>query len=247
VNRSRDTVTAVHAESITRQRVYVPALRAQHRVGSAILSRVDQARLGDERRADVERLEEILVRNPFAAAILEEGPALGLPDWYLGAGGVTHTIWNHLHGYELTAGIKDYDLVYFDAADLSASGEEDRADEAVQRFGDLGAKIDVTNEARVHLWYERRFGFAIAPYRSSEHAISTWPTTATSIGVRYDAGSFVVCAPFGLHDLFSMVVRPNRTLIDEAVYTSKVQRWRQQWPRLVVVPWGDRGRSESSG
>jgi hypothetical protein len=208
---------------------------------------VDETGLSNGRRANVDQLEKILARNPVAAAILERGPALGLPDWYFGAGGVTQTIWNHLHGYELTAGIKDYDLVYFDPADLSASGEADRAREAAEAFGDLGAKIDVTNEARVHLWYEHRFGFAIDPYLSSEHAISTWPTTATSIGVRYDGGSFVVCTPFGLHDLFAMVVRPNRTLIDEAVYTSKVERWRQHWPQLVVVPWWDRGRSDSSG
>lgn len=106
-------------------------------------------------------------------------------------------------------------------------------------FSDLDVKIDVTNEARVHLWYERRFGFAIAPYRSTEHAISTWPTTASSVGVRYDVNGFIVCAPFGLDDLFSMVVRPNKRLIDEAVYEAKVQRWSQHWPRLTVVSWND--------
>jgi hypothetical protein len=149
------------------------------------------------------------------------------------------TVWNHLHGYEPTAGIKDYDLVYFDTTDLSAGAEEDRARAAAERLGDLGTRIDVKNEARVHLWYQHRFGVAIPPYRSIEHAISTWPTTATSIGVRYEVGAFVVCAPFGLDDLFSMVVRPNKTLIDETVYSSKVQRWNQQWPRLVVIPWSE--------
>jgi len=188
-------------------------------------------------RAQVDRLEAILARNPITATILERGPALGLPDWYLGAGAVAHTVWNYLHGFELTAGIKDYDLVYFDPTDLSAGGEEDRAREVASRFEALGTKIDVTNEARVHLWYEHRFGSAIPPYRSTEHAISTWPTTASSVGSRYEDDTFVVCAPFGLHDLFSMVVRPNKSLIDETVYASKVQRWSQHWPRLIVVPW----------
>jgi uncharacterized protein len=199
---------------------------------------VDQPDPGDERhRAHVQRLEKTLARNPVATAILERAPALGLADWYLGAGGVTQTVWNDLHGYEPTAGIKDYDLVYFDPTNLSAQDEELRACDAADGFRDLGVTIDVTNEARVHLWYEERFGFAIPPYRSTEHAISTWPTTASSVGVRYETGTLVVCAPFGLHDLFSMVVRPNKTLIDEAVYLSKVQRWRRQWPRLAIVPW----------
>ena len=40
------------------------------------------------------------------------------------------------------------------------------------------------NETRVHLWYEAHFGYRIDPYASVEDAINTWPTTATSIGVR---------------------------------------------------------------
>src|ERR1700730_3374080 len=38
--------------------------------------------------------------------------------------------------------------------------------------------------ARVHLWYEDRFGYALKPYLSSADAIATFPTTATAVGVR---------------------------------------------------------------
>ena len=31
-------------------------------------------------------------------------------------------------------------------------------------FQHLPIKLDVKNEARVHLWYEDRFGYAIKPY-----------------------------------------------------------------------------------
>jgi hypothetical protein len=44
----------------------------------------------------------------------------------------------------------------------------------------LGGVHDVKNEARVHLWYERRFGRHLEPYRSTGDAIATWPTTASS-------------------------------------------------------------------
>jgi hypothetical protein len=185
----------------------------------------------------VEALERAVRENPVALAILERAGDLGLPSWYLGAGGVTHTVWNQLHGFEPTHGIKDYDLVYFDPDDLSDRAEQKNAEIARARFADLGVKLDVKNEARVHLWYAQRFGRSIPPYRSTEHAISTWPTTASSIGVRRDDGAFTVCAPFGLSDLFGMIVRPNKAIITRAVYEAKADRWSALWPKLSVVPW----------
>ncbi len=68
-------------------------------------------------------------------------------------------------------------------------------------------------------------------------AINTWPTTATSIGVRYRDGNFQVYAPYGLHDLLGMVVRPNKTLLSREVYEKKADRWRKMWPKLEIVAW----------
>lgn len=183
------------------------------------------------------RLEEILVRQHAVAAILDRVPCLDLPDWYLGAGCITQTVWNALHGFELTFGIKDYDLVYFDPDDLSQQAERHFERRVAELVGDLRVKIDVTNEARVHTWYEERFGVAIAPYRSSADAIATWPTTASSIGVRRDQAALEVCAPFGLEDLFELVVRPNKRLVTRDVYEAKAKRWTEKWPRLTVLEW----------
>ena len=184
------------------------------------------------------RALEVAVRdNPAARAILERAPQLELPGWYLGAGGVTQTVWNLQHGFDPTRGIKDYDLVYFDPTDLGSEAEQAVQAAAGELFADLGVKLDVTNEARVHLWYPDRFARSIPPYRSTEHAISTWPTTASSIGVRYQRDVFVVCAPFGLRDLFAMVLRPNKAIIDEAIYDAKAARWAENWPMLSVTRW----------
>ena len=62
----------------------------------------------------------------------------------------------------------------------------------------------------MNLWYQERFGYAIERYRSSADAIATFPTTATAVGVRRIHGEFECCAPFGLDDLFGLVVRPNK-------------------------------------
>ena len=192
---------------------------------------------GSPLHEQVAGLERALGCNPVALAILTGAAGLGLPSWYLGAGGVAQTVWNQLHGLEPGRGIKDYDLVYFDPEDLGAASERAAEARAQEAFAGLGARVDVKNQARVHLWYEERFGRAIEPYRSIEHAISTWPATATSIGVRYEADVFVVCAPFGLADLFSMVVRPIRAITDQAVYEAKAARWAMLWPKLSVLPW----------
>jgi hypothetical protein len=185
----------------------------------------------------VRALESIVRSNQVIARVLDEVPALSLGSWYIGAGGIAGTVWNHLHGYPPTHAIKDYDVVYFDAEDLGERAEQAVAAQVTELLGANGAAVDVTNEARVHTWYERRFGRALRPYRSVEHAIATWPTTAGSIGVRRDGDEFVVCAPFGLADLFAMVVRANTTLVDEAVYRAKAERWSRTWPRLTALPW----------
>lgn len=183
-----------------------------------------------------EALETLIRANPVVRALHDELPRLGLPDSYLSAGAIAQTVWNHLHGFSSTYGIDDYDVVYFDRDDLTAAGESAIEASVLAPAGARGAKVDVTNEARVHTWYERSFG-PLAPYRSTEHAIATWPTTATSVGVRSDEGGLLVCAPFGLVDLFAMVVRANTTLIDREVYEAKVRRWEQLWPQLTILAW----------
>ena len=199
-------------------------------------------------QADTKRLRTILENSSVVERILRRTPRLQMPNWYLGAGCIAQTVWNSLHGFELTRNIQDYDLAYFDSTDLSEETEEKTIRKAQSVLGDLGVNIDVKNEARVHLWYKKRFGNAIRPYRSIEDAISSWPTTATSIGVRYEEnGNLLVCAPFGLDDLFSMIVRPNMKQAeyflteDEStsreVYNQKAQKWVKAWPKLIVVPW----------
>jgi uncharacterized protein len=102
------------------------------------------------------------------------------------------------------------------------------------------------NEARVHLWYEGRFGHPIAPYSSCTDAIANFSTTATAIGVRRHDGEVECCAPFGLDNLFRLIVRPNKRQITEAVYEVKLAQWRSLWPRLIYLPWGETASSAKS-
>jgi len=185
-----------------------------------------------------EQILQILERNESVQKILERASKLKMPNWYLGAGGVVQTVWNVRHGFNSENGIKDYDLVYYDANDTSYEAEDRFIQKGKEMFNDIPVLVEIRNQARVHLWYEKHFVKPIDQYKSVEEAICTWPTTATSIGVRKDAdGKFQIYAPFGLDDLLGMVVRANKVLITEKIYQDKVDRWIKIWPNLKVVPW----------
>lgn len=180
---------------------------------------------------------EMVMRNPVSAAIVERVPRLALPGCYLAAGALYQTVWNCLTGRQPSAGIKDYDIDYFDAADLSAAGEEAVRHRAAELLGDLGVKLDVRNEARVHLWYEQRFGVPCPPYTSTEAAVATFPSTSSAFAARLRDGKLDVCAPCGFTDLFALRTRPNLLLAPREVYEAKTTRWKAEWPELEVIPW----------
>ena len=187
--------------------------------------------------AQVAYLWSALEENEVVQALLDVLAAMSLPDWYVGASAVSQTVWNLQHGFPAADGIKDYDVAYFDPSDLTEESVKGIENQVAERMADLSIKVDAHNEARVHLWYGKRFGRRIDQYRSTEHAIATWPTTASAVGVRRDAGGRVVFAPFGLSDLLGMVARPNKAIVSRDVYEEKVSRWSARWPRLRVVPW----------
>jgi uncharacterized protein len=126
--------------------------------------------------ADHSTLRSIVLASPVLSAILRDWPVIGLPHGWLVAGAVAQTVWNSVFGFPADHGIKDADIIYFDRSDLTESAEERHAERIRRRFAHLPVTIDVKNEARVHLWYEAKFGKPIPPSRSAAHAISTFPT-----------------------------------------------------------------------
>lgn len=85
--------------------------------------------------------------------------------------------------------------------------------------------------------YEEKFGTGLAPYLSTEDAITTFPTTATAIAVQPRADGLHVFAPYGLSDLLGLIVRPNKKQITRPIYEAKVKKWLAVWPDLRVVGW----------
>jgi uncharacterized protein len=182
-------------------------------------------------------MEALLRQNEALWEIVGSFDDIGLPDCWLAAGAVAQTVWNVAFGRPAGAGIKDADIVYFDSDDLSEEAELREEARLRSRFARLGLKLDVKNEARVHLWYEQKFGYPILPYQSTAAAIATFPTTATSVAVRCSGARLEWCAPYGLDDLLGLIVRPNKIQITAAIYDAKMARWRAEWPGLKFLAW----------
>jgi hypothetical protein len=187
----------------------------------------------------IERLEAALRRHETLWQIVGCLENIGLPDCWLVAGAVAQTVWNIALGRPAQSGIKDADVVYFDAENLSAEAEAEEEARLRDRCGQLGLKLDVKNEARVHLWYEEKFGYPIPPYQSTAAAIATFPTTATPSACGVTVDNLSAAHRFGLDDLFDLIVRPNKVQITPAIYDAKVARWRAEWPQLTFLTWNE--------
>lgn len=183
-----------------------------------------------------DELIAILKKNPTVWTMLERAPSFGLKQYFLGAGAISQTVWNEQNHQDALHGISDADFVYFDS-DLSYEKEDYYIHLIQKAYADLPLGVDIKNEARVHLWYKSHFGYDIPPYRSVEEAISSWPTTATAVGIRLDEGKPVIYAPFGLEDLFNQVIRPNKVAVKQEVYEAKCKKWKAKWPTLTIIPW----------
>lgn len=163
---------------------------------------------------------------------------LHLPQWRLVAGCLYQTVWNVLTGRPRGTGIKDYDLIYFDDGDLSWNAEDKIIQNvAVATRGCIGP-LEVRNQARVHLWFEARFGIPYPQLFSADEALLRYASVVHAVGVCLeDDGRLDVAAPFGLDDLFSIVVRPNRFIDNAISHRRKAERVQAIWPEVIVLPW----------
>src|SRR5581483_11847380 len=188
--------------------------------------------------AQLQHLQVALRQNQTLTEVLGRAQALDLPGWYLVAGCVYQTVWNVVTGQPPEAGILDYDLAYFDGSDLSWDAEDAVIQSGHDVFSGLPAPVQIRNQARVHLWYEQKFGLPCPPHQSTEAAIDTYEATTACLGVRQEPGGRLrVYAPHGLSDVFNLVVRPNPVLAPREVYETKAARWKDEWPELTVLPW----------
>jgi uncharacterized protein len=129
----------------------------------------------------VTQFKAALRRNRTLIEVLARAATLDLPGWYLAAGCLYQTVWNVVTGQPPEAGILDYDLAYFDGSDLSWVAEDVVIRAGQKVFAGLPAPVQIRNQARVHLWYEQRFGLPCPPHESTEAAIDTFEATTACL------------------------------------------------------------------
>ena len=182
-----------------------------------------------------ERLTAIVRSMPPLMWVLSVARHLSLPDWLVFSGAVYQPVLNHLTGRPLDYGIKDYDLGYFDASDLSYEAEDAVIRRVKAGFDEpLRSMIEVRNQARVHLWFPAKFGEAYGPLSRTAEALERFVSATFSVGVRLEPDDRLhIEAPFGLADLFALRLRPNprRKTVGFARTAADVRR---RWPELVI-------------
>lgn len=166
--------------------------------------------------------------NAANRKILSHWQAFDLPNAWLVAGCLFQTVWNLQAGQSPEAGIKDYDLFYFDATDLSEEAEQRAQAKVDSVLGDAGIAVEVANQARVHLWYPAYFGRPYAPLASSEDGIRRFLVLETCVGVR--PGEYH--APFGLPGIYAGTLSPNPATPYPELFADKVASYQARWPHL---------------
>ncbi len=182
-------------------------------------------------------LVDILRATPGLMRALEATRGLDLPDWRIVSGAVYQAVWNARTGRGPDYGIKDYDLAYFDGSDLSYEAEDVIIRRAERELpAPLDGLVEIRNQARVHLWFEDRFGEPYEPLGSTDEALARFVAPAFAVGVRLEPDDTIsVAAPFGLDDVFNMVIRPNPNRPRAKGWDKAIASARARWPELRVI------------
>jgi hypothetical protein len=181
------------------------------------------------------RLADIVRADPGLMHVMTTIRALGIADWRVFSGAVYQSVWNAQTGRPAGYGIRDYDLGYFDP-DTSWDAEDVVIKRVAAAFEPpFREMVEVRNQARVHLWFEGKFGEPYEALPDTDTALGRFVAPAFAVGVRLeDDDSISVAAPFGLEDVFNLTLRPNPTRPLAKGWPKAVTNALGRWPELVV-------------
>lgn len=193
---------------------------------------------GASAEAQLAALADIISTEPVLMRVLTELRALDIADSWLVSGPIYNCVWNRLTGRPALNGVNDIDIIYFDGADLSWETEDRVIKRVEQALDGIPVPIQPRNQARVHLWFEKKFGFPFAPLSSATESLLRYASKTQSVAARIDGNDrLIIEAPFGLEDLFAFRVTPNPAADNRITHATKGARIKSIWPEVTVVPW----------
>jgi hypothetical protein len=180
---------------------------------------------------------DIMRADPGISAMLEAMQAFDAPDLWLVSGALFQTVWNVLDAHPRGHGIDDYDLFCFDP-DTSEEAEDGWIRKAAAHFAFAEHKVQLRNQARVHLWYPGKFGMAYPRLTSSCDGIDQFLVQASVVAIR-PAGRYAIdlYAPLGFGDIFDRILRPNPLWKGppRPQFMEKARRYMRDWPTLRLM------------
>ncbi|WP_299673451.1 nucleotidyltransferase family protein [uncultured Tenacibaculum sp.] len=170
---------------------------------------------------------KIIQNDKWMIQVLKIVRDLKLNDSWIGAGFVRNKIWDKKQKKNRTL-LNDIDVIYFDK--INSEKEFDLQIE--YRLNKINSSYNwsVKNQARMHLRNSHH------EYLNCYEAISFWPETATAIAIRLNLKDQIeYIAPYGLEDLFNLVVQPTPQF-DLTTYNTRIlkKEWIKTWPKLKI-------------
>lgn len=166
----------------------------------------------------VDLVFEVLGNDRWRLGALNLVADLELPDGWIGAGFVRNAIWDQLHDRPMTP-LSDIDVLYCDPERPEAAIDEQ-------------LELELALRAPKRPWSVHNV--ARRGFTSVEQAMVKWPETATAVAVRIEPpDNLGLCAPYGLDDLVSMIVRPTTAeMVETAKARAEKKRWAKLYPNL---------------
>ncbi len=182
---------------------------------------------------DSQEFVEQVKLNSTNARLLEALPELSLPQCCLVAGCLFQTIWNLKSGNDPQYAIRDYDVFYFDRDDLSWEAEDRVIQRGKTLLGPITDKVEIRNQARVHLWYHEKFNAPYPALESVEDAIDRYLVACTRVGICVENSK--VYAPDGFEDMREGILRMNPLNAQRNLFDKKCRSYKSRWPWLTVA------------
>lgn len=174
-----------------------------------------------------------VLKNPFNRELLPRLAHMKLGQCHLTAGYLFQTVWNSASGHDPSWGIRDYDVFYYDDEDLTWEAEDGVIRSVSDAVADLPIRVEVRNQARVHLWYCDRFGGEYPQLSSARSGIDLYLISCTCVGINVE--TLEVYAPNGLADLTSGLLRMNPRNPRPELFAQKAKSYHERWPWLEIV------------